>query len=147
MAPPSDEEISDVLRKAEIMSQASLVLIIITTIERSLEVTLVSHMPNLGTSLGKELFGVYGPLGSLKARIDIAFAFGFINEDVRRDLHTVRAIRNCFAHPKGIMHFDAKEVRKLVARFDGYKPETDPLPFFRRKADECIKAINAGAVP
>src|SRR5262245_52115874 len=74
MAPASDEEIADVLHKAEIMSQSMQVLMVITTIENSLEATLVSHMPNLGTGLSKELFGVYGPLGSLKARIDIAFA-------------------------------------------------------------------------
>ena len=39
-----------------------------------------------------------GPLGTLSARIQLAYAVGWIAEDVRFDLDQIRRIRNKFAH-------------------------------------------------
>jgi DNA-binding MltR family transcriptional regulator len=44
------------------------------------------------------LFGASGPLTSLSGRINLAFSLGWISDAVRRDLHTLREIRNTFAH-------------------------------------------------
>lgn len=38
------------------------------------------------------------PLGSFSARIDIAYACGLLRKDMYDDLHTIREIRNLFAH-------------------------------------------------
>lgn len=46
----------------------------------------------------KELFGNFKPLGSFAARIDVAFALGFLAPTERRDLNLIRKIRNDFSH-------------------------------------------------
>lgn len=45
-----------------------------------------------------ELLGFGGPLGTFSGRIKIARALHWISDDVRKDLDTVRDIRNKFAH-------------------------------------------------
>ncbi len=45
-----------------------------------------------------ELLGNTSPIGTFSARIRIACAAGWISDDVRIDLDTIRAIRNDFAH-------------------------------------------------
>jgi DNA-binding MltR family transcriptional regulator len=46
----------------------------------------------------KELLPSARPLGSFSAKIRLACALGWINDDVRHDLDIVRDIRNSFAH-------------------------------------------------
>ena len=64
-----------------------------------------------------EIFKAYGPLSSFKAKVDIAFALGLYDRKIRKDLHTVRRIRNKFAHSSEPMEFNhnqvADECRKL----------------------------------
>ena len=64
-----------------------------------------------------EIFKDYGPLSTFKAKVDIAFALGLYDRKIRKDLHTVRRIRNKFAHSSEPMGFDhnqvADECRKL----------------------------------
>jgi mannitol operon repressor len=51
-----------------------------------------------GQNLHDALLGTERPLGSLSARIKIAFALGLIAEDSYNDLEIIRKIRNDFAH-------------------------------------------------
>jgi DNA-binding MltR family transcriptional regulator len=46
----------------------------------------------------KRLFGTGGALDTLSARIDLATLLGVLSDEVRSDLHTLRDIRNEFAH-------------------------------------------------
>jgi hypothetical protein len=52
----------------------------------------------LTTDTPPEVFAFRGPLGDFAARIDLAFALGWIDAEVRADLHIIRDIRNDFAH-------------------------------------------------
>jgi DNA-binding MltR family transcriptional regulator len=45
-----------------------------------------------------QLLSDSGPLGTFRARIDLAFALGLISKRIQRDLHLIRKIRNDFAH-------------------------------------------------
>ncbi|MCW8830681.1 MAG: MltR family transcriptional regulator [Gammaproteobacteria bacterium] len=45
-----------------------------------------------------ELFVGFGPLADFKKRIETAYAFGFIEKQVHRDLTLIAKIRNHFAH-------------------------------------------------
>ena len=53
----------------------------------------------------------------VKAKVDIAFALGLYDRKIRKGLHTVRGIRNKFAHSSEPMEFNhnqvADECRKL----------------------------------
>src|SRR5438132_1135672 len=44
------------------------------------------------------LFTSNGPLATFSARINLAFSLGWVSDNVRRDLHVIRDIRNTFAH-------------------------------------------------
>jgi DNA-binding MltR family transcriptional regulator len=50
------------------------------------------------TSFHRELLGSSQPIGTLSARIRLARALNWINDDARHDLDLVRSIRNDFAH-------------------------------------------------
>lgn len=57
-----------------------------------------------------ELLSYRGPLGTLGAKTDAAYAFGLIGEVTRRDLHLIRKIRNDFAHLVEPMSFDTDSI-------------------------------------
>ena len=61
--------------------------------------------------LDKKLISGNGPLSSFSARIDLLMAFGFISEEVYKDLHLVRRIRNRFAHELELDRFDEDPIR------------------------------------
>lgn len=50
------------------------------------------------SGVADELLRQGGPLGSFKARCDLAFSLGLIGPDMYSDLGQVRSIRNAFAH-------------------------------------------------
>ena len=68
--------------------------------------------------LGNKLFKGYGPLGSLSAKIDMGFLLGIYEKDVRRFLHTVKDIRNAFAHKPEPMDFQTQKIKDLCSNID-----------------------------
>ncbi|WP_139272204.1 hypothetical protein [Phytopseudomonas punonensis] len=46
----------------------------------------------------KRLLGKSSPLSSFSAKIDLACLLGMCSRDIAKDLHTIREIRNEFAH-------------------------------------------------
>lgn len=67
-----------------------------------------------------KLFGIYEPLGTFKAKIDIAHALGLYDLKTRKGLDLVRKIRNEFAHSSEPIQFDHEKIagwcRKLDAK-------------------------------
>jgi len=60
-----------------------------------------------------------GPLGTFRARIDMAFALGLLPEAMHRELHLVRKIRNEFAHHPDIVDFSAEHIKDRCAELLG----------------------------
>ena len=59
----------------------------------------------------------YGPLANFSSRIDLAFYFGLLSGEDRNDLHTVRDIRNLFAHRLDHnLSFDSVEVAEHIRK-------------------------------
>lgn len=54
-----------------------------------------------------------GSAGNFSGRINLAHALGLISRDEFRDLHTMREIRNRFAHGKEQLCFGDEEIRVL----------------------------------
>jgi hypothetical protein len=78
----------------------------------------------------KNLFGTVGALSSFSQRIDVAYAFRFIEKHLYDDLTTIREVRNHFAHHPFDASFDDEKVQKLVGgmsmfRHFGYGPKND----------------------
>jgi hypothetical protein len=44
------------------------------------------------------LFSGYGPFSSLSKRTQVAYAFGWISEDILKDMDSLRKVRNKFSH-------------------------------------------------
>jgi DNA-binding MltR family transcriptional regulator len=67
------------------------------------------------TSSNDELFdGANAPLGTLSARIEMAYRLGLISVKFARDLHLVRKIRNDFAHNIHGCSFDDVRIKSRV---------------------------------
>ncbi len=56
------------------------------------------------------LFKGHSPLSTFSAKIDSAYALGLITKDMKRDLDTIRKIRNYFAHNWNVVSFDDSPV-------------------------------------
>ena len=93
-------------------------------LEQLVSVILVRNMPHLSNRLEPRLFEGYGPLGSFSAKIDVAFALGFITADESRTLHAIRKIRNTFAHSfDALIDFEHKDLEDAIAKLPGAKHE------------------------
>jgi hypothetical protein len=46
-------------------------------------------------------------------KIDLAFSIDLIDEDLRKELHTIREVRNIFAHTLGEQRFGSQGIRHL----------------------------------
>jgi hypothetical protein len=55
------------------------------------------------------------------ARVDLAYALGWIGPEMYSDLGTARKIRNLFAHSHKSLHFDDNEIGQLCGAFKGLK--------------------------
>jgi hypothetical protein len=75
-----------------------------TYVEHELELSLRKKINRKDDPTWKRLTSDVGPLGTLYQKIEMAYALKIIDERAREDLHTIRAVRNAFAHAR--RHFD-----------------------------------------
>lgn len=61
------------------------------------------------------LYGDSGALNNMSAKIKVLYAFGFIEDNLRRELETIRGIRNIFAHSPQRLSFDNETVATRIA--------------------------------
>lgn len=61
-----------------------------------------------------ETFRSSGPLGSFSAKINMAFLIGLCSKEACKELHTIKDIRNEFAHKGLTRDFDSQRVRDLA---------------------------------
>jgi Mannitol repressor len=81
-----------------------------------------------------KLFEGYAPLSTFSAKIDLAFAIGLISKETRQDLHTIRRIRNHFAHRWEDLQFDKQPISDLCSNILAIKT----LPYKRNEKDELF---------
>lgn len=96
--------------------------------------------------LGRQVFEFNGPLGTFSARINLAYLFGIIPKNAVRDLHTIRAIRNQFAHHASPLSYEDEKIAPLCNRlvFHGVRAVTDPGAKFRRTVMGLLSYIVIG---
>lgn len=76
-----------------------------------------------------------GPLSDFKSLIDIGFAMGLYGGKLRDCMHTLREVRNTFAHSKRLLSFQHEDVGRLLRRV---KPPRDK----RRDLHRTIKQLH-----
>jgi DNA-binding MltR family transcriptional regulator len=82
----------------------------------------------------RRVFDFTGALGIFSSRIDFVYLLGIIPKNAQRDLHTVRLIRNEFAHYASPLSYADEKVSDLCERlvFHGVKDVAGPGSKFRR---------------
>ena len=68
-----------------------------------------------GEQLHDRMFSYLGPLGTFGTQIDVGFAIGVFTGQTRYDLHTIRDIRNKFAHKIVPKDFSDEWVKSKVS--------------------------------
>lgn len=84
--------------------------------------------------ISRRAFDFNGPLGTFSSRIDFAYLLGIIPKNAQRDLHTIRSIRNQFAHHAAPLGYDNEKIKPLCEKlvFHGVKNAAEPGSKFRR---------------
>jgi DNA-binding MltR family transcriptional regulator len=82
----------------------------------------------------KRVFDFNGALGTFSSRIDFAYLIGVIPKNAQKDLHTIRNIRNQFAHHAAPLSYDDEKVKGLCNNlvFHGVLETADAGSKFRR---------------
>jgi DNA-binding MltR family transcriptional regulator len=83
-------------------------------------------------SIEKELFDGTAPLSSFSSRIRLTYYLGLISLQCKRDLDTIRSIRNDFAHDPEIISFSTQSIRDRCKNlsFSYRSKEDDPRSHF-----------------
>lgn len=97
----------------------------------------------LDRRITKKAFDFNGPLGTFSSRIDFCYLLGILPKNAANDLHTIRAVRNKFAHHASPLTFDIVEVKAICNRlaFHGCSEEIDPGQKFRRSVMGILMCI------
>lgn len=85
-------------------------------LEEMLEVVLLARLGHLNRKHYEAIFAPEGALGSFSKKIEIGFALGIYSEEGCRNLHTIREIRNKFAHRIEALVFDHPDIAAVVDR-------------------------------
>lgn len=111
------------------------VMILTAQIEKLLEEVIQRRMPNLSNRLTPKLFEGFGPLATVSAKIEIAYALGFISEEDRKDANAIRKIRNEFAHSDEPVNFDHPRITELMPKLPAPKSDDRYTHFLQSAAD------------
>jgi uncharacterized membrane protein len=108
-APPEIERImNDLLGEKDI----SVAIVASAIVEASLEKLITQKFKTKRSALIGQIFKNGGPLADFHSKILIANAFQIITSNLAEELHSIRTIRNTFAHAKVPISFD----HELIAR-------------------------------
>jgi DNA-binding MltR family transcriptional regulator len=86
------------------------------------------------------MYGSNGPLATFSARINLAYCLGWISDEVRRDLHAIRGIRNRFAH--GFEHDLSLRDPEFSAALKGFRT-TQSLEAYMQQLPTQAQTIEA----
>lgn len=111
-----DDRFLELIQHTALQAHSGVVLVRTSVLDANLEILIQLRMPNLSNRLREKLFEGYGPVATFSAKIDIAYAFGIIDQDTRQTLNALREIRNAFAHNTAGVHFGHQDIAKLVAK-------------------------------
>jgi len=100
-------------------------------------------MRGLSNNKAEQIFGSHRPLYHLSPKIDIAYAFEVIDEDLYSDLRIIKDIRNKFAHREGPTDFRTPKVMELVRGFKSWTSGSDGYDLFVQRVKDCWSKLDA----
>ena len=93
----------------------------------------------LSSRLKERLYHGYGPLNSFSAKIDIAYAFSLIDDEIYNDLRAIKDIRNVFAHSKAVLNFNSPELKPHIQKLTGWSAKENPITLFMDRCKACVE--------
>lgn len=109
-----------IFEELKIQSDRGIAIVGAACVEESLTAAIHSFLHE-DKQAAKRLFDVSGPLAAFSAKIDLASMLGMTSRRIKSDLHSIRGIRNEFAHQ--------------VMRLESLKPPSFTTPSI---ADRCM---------
>lgn len=103
-------------------------------VEHALDRALRHRLKRNDDDTWESLVSDRGPLGTFSAKIAMGFAMSMYNEGFRDTLHTVRVIRNAFAHSRKLIDFDHELILKELR---GIKTFKKSLRFFNNATSKA----------
>lgn len=92
----------------------------------------------------ENIFNVYGPLGSFKAKIDLSFLLGlFPHAKIYQDLNLIRKIRNEFAHGHKELSFAHNSIRDRMSNLNTLSLYRKTLELYQEHENELDKKRKA----
>lgn len=117
---PSRPEIENIMKGLEKEPDLSAVITGGAIVEAALESLLKSKFRYRDSNLIGQLFLNRGPLMDFHSKIIVAQAFGVLTSPLAQELHSIKSIRNAFAHSKVPLGFEhepiAREMRSSRMR-------------------------------
>ena len=107
-----DDETAIIQQLSEESDRAA-VIIAATILEDRLVVALKAFFVD-NPKIADKLFTPSGPLGSFAVKISFGFLMGIFGDDARRELETIKNIRNLFAHKITIKDFSSQKIKDLT---------------------------------
>lgn len=93
----------------------------------------------------EDLFKGMAPLSTFSSRIKLTYYLGKISAECKRDLETVRGIRNDFAHNIGLISFDTQSIADRCRNlgFSYHKKDAHPRAHFTAAACGILAIVQA----
>jgi DNA-binding MltR family transcriptional regulator len=127
---------------SRVQQEALIVLTSAALLDRELMKLLLTRMRTLSDNRAKRIFE--GPLGRFAAKVDVAYAFELIDDELHQDLTVIRNIRNEFAHSVTDISFASPEVMNHMRGFKGWNTDVlNQFDFFNVRVQSCLKQLNA----
>src|SRR5262249_793207 len=107
---PTPEELNQLMNAFGRQSAPAIVTAILGAImvEHELENILRRRFPKVTDDEWYEMLSDQGPLGTFSRKINLGFSFRLYDKVTLSNLHTVRHIRNVFAHSKKLIDLSMK---------------------------------------
>ena len=90
------------------------------------------------TTRSDDLFDGMGPLSSFSAKIDLSHRLGLIDSDLAHSIHTIRKLRNDFAHEPGTSRLNTPPHSDRVAHFLSLFEKLDAYQTFPRELPKTL---------
>jgi DNA-binding MltR family transcriptional regulator len=111
---PASPEIEKIMESLKDDTDLSIAIIASAIVEASLEKLLIQKFECKDSSLIGQIFLNKGPLTDFHSKIIIANAFGILTSPLANELHSIKSIRNAFAHSTSALSFDNELIKTEI---------------------------------
>jgi Mannitol repressor len=126
---PTEEEL-ELVTKESIHSESDRAMALMNSslVESALQVFIRNNLVPMGAEERESLFERDGPLSSFSKLIRVSFAFGVIDEEMKRNFNIVRELRNAFAHSRTFVTFETPAIANACAQLSPWFTHFEDTP-------------------